>query len=259
MIQDGVTKTGRVFAMMAACATLFPLPVVLCVALSENWRNGPFGGLTLTWVTDAWEKVSANLMISVKLAIVALIVDALLAFPAAYLLARYRFPGRSLLASLTNAPIAIPGIAIGLALVIAYPVLKPPGWLMFAGHVLYTLPFLLAALLPAMSRRDLVEQEQVAASFGSSPLRTFFTITLPAVRRAAIGGLLMVFALSFGEFNVTAFLYVPTQQPMPIVLFDAYITGRLESAAAATVIFLAIIIPPILVLERMGGARVTGA
>ena len=43
---------------------------------------------------------------------------------------------------------------------------------------------------------------------------------------------------------------------MPVVLYDGYLTGRLEAAAAATVLFLLIVVPATLVLERLGGAKV---
>lgn len=256
---DGPTRLGRVLAIVAALVTIIPIPVAILVALSANWRHGPAGGITTKWFAQSWERLQANLALSVKLALMSVVVDTLVALPAAYLIARHRFPGRHVLRSLTNAPLAIPGIAVGIGLVLAFPWLKPDGWLMIAGHVLYTLPFLLGALIPAMSHRDLVAQEHVAASLGAGPVLRFMTVTLPAVRRALISGLLMVLALSLGEFNATSFLYTPMQQPLPIVLFDSFITGRLETAAASTVIFLGLVIPAVLALERLGGARITGA
>lgn len=256
---DGPARIGQVFAILAALATVAPIPIAILVALSKNWSDGPLAGLTLQWFAQSWERLQENFLVSARLAIIALIVDTVIAVPAAYLIARHCFPGRALLRSLTHAPLAIPGIAIGIGLVLTFPWLKPGGHLMIAGHVLYTMPFLLGSLIPAMSSPSLVAQEQVAASLGASPWHRFLTVTLPSVQRALVSGMLMVLALSLGEFNVVSFLYTPMQQPLPIVLFDSFITGRVETAAASTVIFLGIVIPAVLALERLGGSKVTGA
>ena len=75
-------------------------------------------------------------------------------------------------------------------------------------------------------------------------------MTLPAIRKAMLGGILMVITLSLGEFNVSFFLFTPTAQPMPVFLFDSYLTGRIEQAAAQTVIFLAMVLIPAILLEK---------
>lgn len=253
---DGVLRVGRVLAVVAAVVTLVPLPLVVLVALSRSWREGPAAGLTTEWITGAWDRVSTNLGVSVRMALVVLVLDLLIGLPGAWLVARHRFPGRGLLQAVSTVPIAVPGIAIGLGLILAYPTLRPSGVLMVAGHVLYTLPFLLGAVVPALADPGVRLQEQVAASLGAGPVRRLLTVSLPAVRGALVAAALMVLTLSFGEFNVTFFLFTPRQQPLPVVLYDGYLTGRLEGAAAATVLFLAFVVPAALVLERLGGAKV---
>lgn len=253
---DGVTRVGRVLAITAAVVTLVPIPLVVLVAVSESWREGPFAGLTTSWLVQAWERVSANLGVSVRVALLVLVLDLAIGFPAAWLVARHRFPGRRLLQAVSTVPIAVPGIAIGLGLILAYPTLRPSGALLVAGHVLYTLPFLLGALTPALADPAVRVQESVAATLGAGPVRRLLTVTLPGVRTALLAATLMVLTLSFGEFNVSFFLFTPTQQPLPVVLYDGYLTGRLEAAAAATVLFLACVVPAAMALERLGGAKV---
>ncbi len=256
--KDPVQAVGFIFAIAACAVTLLPLPVLLAVAFSKNWVDGLSGGVTGQWLSQAWQRMDQSVFISLQVALIVMIVDLLVALPAARFITRHSFPGRGLLQSVSTLPIAIPGIAVGLALILSYPVLRPSGWLMVAGHVLYTLPFLLSALIPAMNSERLKEQELVASSLGMGTAKIFFSVTLPAVRRALIGGLVMVVTMSLGEFNVTFFLFTPSAQPMPVFLFDTYITGRIELAAAQTAIFLAMVIPPAIVLEKFqvqkGGA-----
>lgn len=256
--KDPVQAVGFIFAIAACTVTLLPLPIVLAVAISKNWVTGLSGGVTGQWLSQAWQRMDQSVFISLQVAVIVMIVDLLVALPATRFITRHSFPGRGLLQSVSTLPIAIPGIAMGLALILSYPVLRPSGWLMVAGHVLYTLPFLLSALIPAMNSERLKEQELVASSLGMGATKIFFSVTLPAVRRALIGGLVMVVTMSLGEFNVTFFLFTPSAQPMPVFLFDTYITGRIELAAAQTAIFLAMVIPPAIVLEKFqvqkGGA-----
>lgn len=253
---DGVTRVGRVLAVLAAVITLVPIPLVMTVAVSESWRRGPGAGLTARWLTEAWERIAPNIGLSLRVALLVLVVDLVVGFPAAWLIARHRFPGRGLLQAVSTVPIAVPGIAIGLGLILAYPTLRPSGALLIGGHVLYTLPFLLGALVPALGDRNLRLQETVAASLGAGAVRRLLTVTIPATRMALLAATLMILTLSFGEFNVSFFLFTPLQQPVPVVLYDAYLTGRIEAAAAATVLFLVMVVPAVVALERLGGAKV---
>ncbi len=247
---DPVERIGRAAAIVASIITLLPIPIVVVVSLSQSWVKGPFNGLTLQWFERAWERMDQAVMVSLQIMAIVLVIDLVVALPAAWFITRYEFPGRNLLHSMSSLPIAIPGIAIGLGLILSFPHLREGGWLLIAGHVLYTVPFLLGTLIPAMDSPGLKQQEVVAASLGMEPIRTFFTITLPAIRRALFGGILMVVTLSLGEFNVSFFLFTPTAQPMPVFLFDSYLTGRIEQAAAQTIIFLAMVIIPAILLEK---------
>lgn len=252
---DSVGQVGRIAAILASLITLIPIPVVILVALSRSWVEGPTSGLTLDWISQAWTRMSSAMEVSLRIAVIVLIIDMAVALPASWLVARHRFPGRSLIRSLSTLPIAVPGIAIGLGLILTFPELRPTGWLLIGGHVLYTLPFLFGTLLPAMADPRLQEKETVASSLGAGPLRRFLTVTAPGVRTALLAGTLMVLTLSLGEFNVSFFLFTPTEQPIPVHLFDSYLTGRIESAAAQTVLFLALVIPPAILMERLGGAK----
>jgi len=195
-------------------------------------------------------------LFSAQLALVVLAINIAIGLPTAWALARYRFPGSSLLVSLSALPLAIPGIAVALGLILAYPIARGGGTLLLAGHVLYTLPFFLGALIPVLNTGTLRAQEEVAKTLGASPLARFAFVTLPNIRRALIAAAIMVVTLSMGEFNVSFFLITPTDKTLPIQLYDAYITGRLEVAAGMTVWFLAFVIPASIVLERFGGGGV---
>jgi len=256
---DPISRIGRFFAWSAAVLVLGPLPVLLAVSTSPNWQRGPWvGGFTLRWLIEAWERIAPIVSFSVQLALVVLLIDFLIGLPASWVLARRNFRGRQLLLNLTILPIAVPGIAVGLGLILAYPTLKAGGWLLIVGHILYTLPFVIGSLTPTLADAKLREQETAAETLGANSLQCLLFVTLPQLRRTLTAAAVMVFTLSMGEFNVSFFLFTPNQKPLPVELYSGYITGRLEVAAAATVWFLLLVIPAAVLIERLGGSRLRG-
>lgn len=236
-----------------------PFVLVLGVATTKQWRNGLWSnGMTLKWLLAAWERLAPQVVFSVQLALLVLLINLLVGLPAAWAIARLKFPGRNLLRSLNVLPLAVPGIAIALALILAYPTAKAGGYLLVAGHVLYTLPFFIAALTPVLANPSLVAQEEVAKTLGLAAPGRLLLVTLPNIKTALLASIILCFTLSMGEFNVSFFLFTPLYKTLPIDLYDVYITGRLELAAAMTLIFLIFVVPASLFLEQLGDKRVGG-
>ncbi len=255
--RDPIEQVGKVFAYVSAFICLVPIPLMLAVATTRVWQQGWWsGGFTLAWLREGWETLSPYVWFSLKLAALVVLLDIVIGLPVAWVLGRGKFRGQQLLLSLTMLPIAIPGIAIALALILAYPTWKAGGWLLVIGHVLYTLPFWIGILAPALSQPHLRELELVAATLGSNRLQQILFVTLPQIKGAILAATIVVITLSMGEFNVSFFLFTPLQKTLPVELYSSYITGRLEVAAAYTIWFLIFVIPASIVIESLGGARV---
>jgi putative spermidine/putrescine transport system permease protein len=255
--RDPLQVAGRLVAWSAGLGVLAPIPLVFIVATSRSWPQGAWaGGFTLQWLASALERIAPHAIYSLQLAALVMVINLVIGLPTAWALARYRFPGREILLSLSALPLAIPGIAVALGLILAYPTARGGGTLLLIGHVLYTLPFFLGALVPVLNTERLLAQEEVAKSLSAAPTARFLFVTLPNVRRALIAAAIMVVTLSMGEFNVSFFLITPLDKTLPIELYDAYVTGRVEVAAGMTMWFLAFVIPASVVLERFGGGGV---
>jgi putative spermidine/putrescine transport system permease protein len=255
--RDPIEQIGKLFAFAAALICLIPIPLLLAVATTPVWQRGFWhGGFTLKWLIQTWTAISPYLGFSLRLALLVLLLDLMIGFPAAWLLGRYRFPGRQLWLALTMIPIAIPGIAIALGLILAFPTWRASGWLLIGGHILYTLPFFVGTLAPALERPHLKEMEAVAKTLGSNGFQRLIFIILPQIRGAILAAAIMVITLSMGEFNVSFFLFTPLEKPLPVELYASYITGRIEVAAANTVWFLLFVIPAAIAIESLGGAKV---
>ncbi|NJM08836.1 ABC transporter permease subunit [Candidatus Gracilibacteria bacterium] len=243
-------------AISAALLCLMPLPLVAAVATSANWQQGGWlSGISWRWMAESFGTIMPTLGYSLRLALLVWLLNIAVGLPAAWALARRRFRGRRLLLAGTALPIAIPGIALALALTLAFPTWRAGGWLLLLGHVLYTLPFFVAAIVPVIGHPALREREQVAATLGAGALTRLVHIVLPALRSALLAATIIVITLSMGEFNVSFFLFTPLDRPLPIDLYANYSTGRLEQAAAYTIWFLACTVPAAIAIESLGGTR----
>jgi len=136
--------------------------------------------------------------------------------PLAWLLARRRFPGRAVLEALVTMPLVVPPVATGLLLLVLFSRRGVLGALLerMGIGIVFTWKAVVLAMavmgLPLLVRtaRAGFEQvntryESVAATLGASPLRVFFTISLPLAWPAVLAGAVLAFARELGEFGAT--------------------------------------------------------
>jgi len=254
--KDKVQRVGKIFAWFLAIICVVPLFLVFAVATTPVWQRGPWSeGFTLNWLIQGWKAISPYAWFSIKLSLLILMLNYVIGIPTSWVLARYQFPGRKLLMAFTNVPIAVPGIAMGLALIISYPLLRKSGLLLAAGHLLYTLPFFIGSLTPALSDPGVRDVESVAATLGANFYQRIIHVIFPKVKISFLAATTMVLTISLGEFNVSFFLFTPMHKPLPVELYSAYITNRIEVAAAMTLCFLLFVVPAAIILEILGGAK----
>jgi putative spermidine/putrescine transport system permease protein len=246
-------KLLQLIVTLSACAFLLvPTLQSILAGLTVNYFQGMSSGLTLSWVAQVWELYADSIFLSIWLAIACLAVTLLLGVPAAYALARN--PGRMsrILEEFISLPLAIPGLALALALLQLYGSMKGfrASWtFILVGHVLYTLPFMVRSVLSVLAAIDLKTLEEGAASLGASPARRFFDIVVPNALPGILAGALTVVTLSIGEFNLTWMLHTPFTKTLPVGLADSYASMRLEIASAYTLIFFVMIVPLLMAMQ----------
>jgi putative spermidine/putrescine transport system permease protein len=149
-------------------------------------------------------------------------------------------------------PLAIPGLAIALALLLTYGDFGSfrRSWLfILAGHVIFTMPFMVRSVMAVFATVDIKTLDEGAASLGASPWRRFRDVIVPNAVPGILAGSLMVVTLSLGEFNLTWMLHTPLTKTLPIGLADSYASMRLEVASAYTLIFFVMIIPLLVAMQ----------
>jgi putative spermidine/putrescine transport system permease protein len=149
-------------------------------------------------------------------------------------------------------PLAIPGLAIALALLLTYGGFGTfrRSWLfILSGHVIFTMPFMVRSVMAVFATVDIKTLDEGAASLGASPARRFLDVIVPNAVPGILAGALMVVTLSLGEFNLTWMLHTPLTKTLPIGLADSYASMRLEVASAYTLIFFVMIIPLLVAMQ----------
>ncbi|MBI1275448.1 sulfate ABC transporter permease subunit CysT [bacterium] len=190
---------------------LVPLAGLFIKTASLNWAE--------FWHAVASPRVLHAYKVSFGTALLAAMVDAFFGLILAWVLVRYRFPGKQLLDAMVDIPFALPTAVAGIALTTLY---APGGWigqyldplgikvaftplgitiaLMFIG-----LPFVVRTLQPVLADMDR-EVEEAASSLGASRLRVFFQILLPNMAPALVTGFAMAFARGLGEYGSVVFI-----------------------------------------------------
>jgi len=246
---------------LLVCAFM-TVPVVLSVlaGLTNNIFVGLSSGLTTRWLEEVWSLYRNTIFLSLGIALACLACTLVIGVPAAYYMALRRNRVTRLIEELLMLPVALPGLATALGLILLYGSwqgLRTSWVFILIGHVVFTLPFMVRAVLAILSAIDIRTLEDAAASLGATRLQRFFTVVLPNCRQGILAGALMVVTLSVGEFNLTWMLHTPTTQTLPVGLADSYASMRLEIGSAYTIVFFVMIIPMLVFMQAASalGAR----
>lgn len=154
--------------------------------------------------------------LSLKVAVTATLFSLPPGVALAYLLSRYRFPGKALVSGLTHLPLILPPVVTGYALLVLFGRNGPVGRLLEPVGIVFAFDWTGAALaaaimgFPLLVRAvrlsfDMVDPriERAAETLGATPLVRFLTITLPLALPGVAAGAVLAFAKALGEFGAT--------------------------------------------------------
>ena len=245
------------------------LGVMIALPLAAIIANGLRDGLRAFWSDLASPAAFAALKLTILMAIIVTLINAVMGTLTAYVIVRYRFYGRGLLNGLIDMPFAIPTLVTGVMLVALYGpssvlgtilgqygigvVYRQPGIVLALLFV--TLPFVVRLVEPALREMDR-EPEHAAATLGASPRTIFFSVTLPAIRPAVSAGALLSFARAIGEFG--AIVIIAGNLPHKTQTAAIYVLGEIESenqrgASAMSVAMLATAFALTALVDRVQG------
>jgi ABC-type spermidine/putrescine transport system permease subunit II len=200
-------------------------PIAMLVLLSFNDSNSitlPWRGFTLRWYGALAE--NRSLFVSLRNSVVLGLSTAAIATVVGTLAAlafRRRFRGRAVLLRMLLLPLVVPGLTIGVALLLLFHAAGVrPGLLgtTLVAHVGFTLPYVFVLMSTRLHRFD-EALEEAAMDLGADELATFRHITFPLVRPGVVGSALFAFTLSFDEFIRTLFT-IGRDNTLPIQIWS---------------------------------------
>lgn len=178
-----------------------------------------------------------NLSTSLTVAALAITINFLISFPAAYAIVRYTFPGKRLLLSFLSISLYVPAVVLGLGLILLYNfghLFIGTIWGLVFAMVVGTYPLMLTPLIVAL--KDLPQTfEEAALCLGASRLQVITRIVLPLIGQGIAAGVLLCFIIIFNEFLVTLFVVgtAPTYKTAPLIVFSLVRTAGLQNSTAA--------------------------
>jgi sulfate transport system permease protein len=207
------------------------------------------------WNTVTDPRVVASYRVTLSASFVAAALNTVFGLLVAWVLVRYRFPGRRLVDAMVDLPFALPTAVAGIALTTLY---TPSGWVgaylePFGIKVSYTwlgitvalifigLPFVVRTVQPVLDDLE-VEVEEAAASLGARRWQTFARVILPSVGPALLTGFALAFARAIGEYGSVVF--ISGNMPMKTEIVPLLIITKLEQYdyAGATAVALVMLL-----------------
>ncbi len=261
-----MTGAGRVLSSFAALVyvlILAPIVVVVMLAFSaDNFILFPPSGYSLRWFSQLASNgpLLAALWLSVRIAAVVTLLSLVVGVPAALALAKGRFAGRDALANFFVAPLLLPTLITGLALLLFFSPLRLTATLpgLVLGHMTVTVPFVIRMMTTALANLP-DDIEAAAATLGATPWRVVRRVTLPLAAPGLIACACLSFLLSFDETVISLFIAGPRASPLPVEMVR-YVEGRTDPLIAAlSVVLIVATLAVVLVVERLVGvARAVG-
>ncbi len=193
---------------------------------------------------------------SLLLALGVTLLSLAIALPAALAIARGGFRGRDSLMALLTAPLLLPTIVLGLALLIVFAGYGLIGsWLGLAfAHLLITLPYALRVLSTALATIP-AAVEEAAASLGAAPGAVFRRVTLPLMTPGVIAAAAISFLVSFDEVVISLFVVGPKLTTLPVAMYR-YVESRTDPLVAAVSALLVLFsLAIVLLLDRTVSLR----
>lgn len=203
------TWLWRGFGLLVLFFMLSPLALVVLFAFADNAvTNFPIGGLSLVWFErlaedpEFWVAFNNSLLVAGAVGLVSTVVGTM----AAMALSRMREGVAAPTMMALAAPVMVPPLMLGLALLVFYVQvgLKLGLLTVILSHLVFTQPFVILIVHARMLGFDYATVDG-ARDLGASPLRAFFTVTLPIIRPTVVGAAFIAMALSLDEFVITFF------------------------------------------------------
>lgn len=240
--QNSYKTAFRLYIILFYIFLFAPLVITCILAFNDsNFPSLPWKGFSLDWfLADGPERIGLlhdnsnirSILISAQTALWVSILSVIVGTMGAFLFEQEEFRGKRALYFLALTPLVIPGVILGISLLLTanslgiyfedtfgidVPFLRPSFWLVVLGQFSFIATFVLLVVSARLKKFD-PSLEEAALNLGATRFEVIRFITLPFLRPALIGSAAVAFLMSFENFNTTLFL-VGSETTLPINLY----------------------------------------
>jgi putative spermidine/putrescine transport system permease protein len=237
------TWISRMIIFITLTFLIGPFFIIVAAGLSAgDFLAFPPKGLSLKWYIKVFEVESfrESFALSMFLAVFGTITALVLGVPAAYALSRYNIPYGETIKTVVAAPIIVPGIIVGLALLryLVVPLNLTITLALFLAHTALVLPYAVRVVSSSLNnlRSDM---EEAAVLLGCSRIGAFIRVVLPNIQSGVLAAFILGFVTSFNQVPVSLFLSGPGVRTLPIDMLS-YMEITYDPSVAALSALLAL-------------------
>jgi putative spermidine/putrescine transport system permease protein len=235
-----------------------PLLVTGLLAFDARDYLGPLPppALSLHWFSKLFSQdyVVAGLRTSLEIAVLATIVNLVIATAAAVGLDQRDFAGKGAVMAAFLSPLIVPAVITGFALLLFLSKIGVVSGFprLLAGHIIITFPYAFRATLASLVGRDR-RLTEAALVLGATEAEALWSVTLPLIRTGIVTGAVFTFAISMDDVAVSLFLTDPSTYTLPVALVSNMRASFDLTIAAAAALLVGITAILIIILERFVG------
>jgi spermidine/putrescine transport system permease protein len=250
-------KTWLTLAALGVYAFLYlPLVVVVVYSFNDSRLNAEWVGFTLAWYRTLFDDADMLLAArnSVLIALVSSLAASVLGTLAGIAMHRYRL---RVLPVLAIAPVAMPEVLLGVALLLFFNLIVRPWlglelglWSVIVAHITFSLGFVAIIVRVSLMGLD-PSLFEAARDLGATPGQTFRYVTWPLIRPAVFAGALMAFALSIDDFVITFFTAGVGVTTLPLEIYSMIRIAVTPEVNAVSTLMMALTLSLIVIASRM--------
>ncbi|KOP78221.1 ABC transporter permease [Cytobacillus solani] len=238
-----VTRSLSVYSFIIVLVPLLAMLSVLLQSVATTWGKDLLpSGYTLKHYQTIFSTSLGNIQNSIVLAIGALVLSVIIATFVSYFVVRQNSAKMDFM---TSIPLVVPGIAFGIALIQTFNVaplqLTGTAILLIIAYTIRRLPYMVRSTMGAM-RAIKQDIEEAAINLGATPLTAAITVIGPLLLPGIAAGSVLVFITVIKETSISILLAPPEWAPMSLAIFQNILRAEYYSAAAMSVILVALVL-----------------
>ena len=247
-----IKSPWRTLALLLGFSFLYaPILILVFYSFNESRLVTVWSGFSIKWYFELFrdKQMMDGVMLSLSIGVMTATMAVIIGTMAAFVLTRVgSFKGETSFAFLITAPMVMPEVITGLALLLLFVSLSDTfGWpsqrgvmTIWIAHVTFTAAYVTVIIRSRLRELD-QSIEEAAQDLGATPIKVFFLITLPSIAPAIAAGWLLGFTLSVDDLVITSYVSGPNATTLPMVVFSSVRLGVSPKInALATLIILVV-------------------